>query len=412
MKQRTDNPWRICIIATAILFSTTGMIVTSFITYMPYLIEAGSLTGTEGALIPTVRSISSLAGLFFVSAWHRKIGLRLGLALACLNGALSFLVYAMSGGLTGFLVAAALSGFTYSLGGIVPVSLLLDHAFEKNKALALGISTSGSGIATIIIPPVAAHLIAVRSLRSSLLMESLIFVIVAILALTMIRLPNRTPGSDADTATPQKTPSGATSDKRHSLRHPGAYLLPSGMSPLILPGAFLIGAVTYGTTNNVSNLFITEGMTASFAAALISVYGILLTAGKFIFGRFTDVHGTNNSARLFFPVFIAGILLVCLAPRNPGVAVFSMILYGLGMPLATIGISVFAKKLSCEDTFDLTLARMQTFYTLGTLIIGPFPGIVMDLTGSYIPAFLLLAIAEAVAFFCIRRSISRREAAI
>ena len=52
-----------------------------------------------------------------------------------------------------------MAGIGYGLETMMPISLLIDRWFAYKKALALSICTIGSGLASIIFPPIIAAVI-------------------------------------------------------------------------------------------------------------------------------------------------------------------------------------------------------------------------------------------------------------
>lgn len=63
----------------------------------------------------------------------------------------------------------------------------------------------------------------------------------------------------------------------------------------------------------------------------------------------------------------------------------------MGIPFSTVGVSVFAKDMSSGNAYEKVVKYFQVATKIGALLIGPLPGMIADLTGSYAPAYLLLA---------------------
>ena len=55
----------------------------------------------------------------------------------------------------------------------------------------------------------------------------------------------------------------------------------------------------------------------------------------------------------------------------------------------TVGISIWAANLSSEEGYVRTLRNYQVSYTIGGLAFSSVPGLLADLTGSYLPTRLL-----------------------
>ncbi|MEL7604119.1 MAG: hypothetical protein AAGU77_13265, partial [Bacillota bacterium] len=131
--------WFIVAGCTLLLFCTVGLATSAFSVFQPYLIEAGGMSNTQGSAMLTVRSLSAFFAIWFVEKALKRTGLRLGVALAAVGSAASFALFGLSRGFIGYSVAAAVAGAAYGLGGMVPVSMLIDRYFQSHKAAALGI---------------------------------------------------------------------------------------------------------------------------------------------------------------------------------------------------------------------------------------------------------------------------------
>ena len=63
-------------------------------------------------------------------------------------------------------------------------------------------------------------------------------------------------------------------------------------------------------------------------------------------------------------------------------------LTGLGMPLSSVTLSVWAGDLSAPEDYDRLVKWLSSAYMLGSLVTGPVPGLLADrFGGSYVPAY-------------------------
>lgn len=69
----------------------------------------------------------------------------------------------------------------------MPISLLIGRWFHARRGLAFGIGTTGSGIATIVMPPLITTLIEKRSLSFAFYTEAAITALASLLILLLIR---------------------------------------------------------------------------------------------------------------------------------------------------------------------------------------------------------------------------------
>ena len=65
-------------------------------------------------------------------------------------------------------------------------------------------------------------------------------------------------------------------------------------------------------------------------------------------------------------------------------------LYGAGVSLSTVGLSIWAGDFGGEEQAAQLVQRFQLCYGIGGLGLSTMPGMFADWTGSYAPAYLVL----------------------
>ena len=60
--------------------------------------------------------------------------------------------------------------------------------------------------------------------------------------------------------------------------------------------------------------------------------------------------------------------------------------------LCTLGISVWSGDMASADKFPEVLRKLQIIYACGALTFSSMPGVIADMTGGYIPAYILFSI--------------------
>ncbi len=379
--------WLICAGSTLLLFCTVGLATSAFSVYQPYMIQAGNLTNTQGSTILTVRSLAALFSLFFVDKFLRRTDIRLGALIALIGCTLSFVLFAVSHSFLGYCAAAAVAGVSYGLGGMIPVSMLIDRWFVSHRAFALGICAAGTGVATIIAPPLLTALMEVTSVATAFFAEAAFIAVAAVTVFLLLR--NRPEEMGLSALASEEAAAKAAVPAREGGTNRSAM-------PYMLAAFVMIGAIANPGFSHLSVLYKTEGFDAMHVSFLISFVGAALTVGKCVYGRIADKLGSYKSGLVFFSLLVAGEGLSCFAGKTGfGVAMTAMFCLGLGLPLSTVGLSVFAKELSSSVEYAKTLKRLQMAYMIGSLLFGPVPGMIADATGSYVPAYVLLSVCAA-----------------
>ena len=403
MKIFTDQKyyrWLICFACTLALFCTGGLTITGFTVYVPYIIKEGGLNNSQMSAVLLVRNFFTLLSMFMVVRYIRKLDIRVGLALSVLGVALSFLVYGLAVNFFTYCLAAALSGFFYGLGGMVSVSVIIQRWFTEHEGLALGICASGTGLSAVFGTPVITREIEALSMKSTFLLEAVFVVLIAILVFLFVK------------NYPSKEKEEAVHEARiHKIQlKSGAklYKLNTTQKILALTGVFLTGA-SFNASSFLTVLLREKNFDAVTVAWFISFMGISLCFGKCIYGFAVDKLGRYYAGNLFHACFILGIAVAGLCPsENSMLALTAMLLLGIGFPMLSVGLSELAEGTAYAEYYADVVRQYQITYMAGSLCFGIFPGILADLTGSYVSSYVIMTVI-ALAAAILQQRILRKE---
>ena len=388
-KKKVHYAWTVCIVSTLLIFVTMGTVSNGFSVYLPYIINRNSFTHAQGSFLVTLRCLVSFCAMLFIGYFYKLFSLRKGVGLAAFCAGLAFSFYSIAHTYLTFCIGAALSGVSYGLGSMIPVSILMNRWFVERKTLALGICASGSGIATIILPPVTAELIRRLSMEWAFLVEA-VFIFAA--AVVIVLLVRNSPEEKGLRPFGEKEEGEASATQATEIPVEESRTLSRKVWILMGCVSLCMGALANPGFSHLAVLFSTEGFDDMTVAYFISGVGVMITLGKLIYGQVTDKVGGYKSSILFGFILLFGHLLCCLAfYKSVSISVLTVLLLGMGYPIATIGPSVWAVDLASRDRFPTVVRRLQVVYAAGALAFASIPGILADRFGSYIPAYLLFS---------------------
>lgn len=399
-----------------LVFLNMGLLSTSFTTYFPHMQQIKGYTNTQLYLLPTIRSVAVIVFTAFSDTYYRRLGIRKGVALTLILPIIGFVLLSVGKAFWVYELVMILFGFSYAIGATIPAALLIRQWFPEHTAKALGIATAGSGISFIFLPLYVDHFVEKVGLDQTLLMEAGFVAVVGLVLILLIRenpeakaaqeadseknsitdkdaLPAENAGSNAAQTSRSLTPK--TGVLTRFLAASGGKL--TGRQEFLLYLSFiLIGALCLTAVSGLSMLYSTTGHSVEDAAHLMSIFGFTLIAGKLIYGTAADKVGSLKTNAICCGLLIAGHLLNCLSQNAPfGLLVAACAVCSFGSSIATVGMSVIARDMSHPEAYPKMLRNVQLIYSIGGVISGPLPGVVADLTGSYVPAyygFLALAV--------------------
>lgn len=387
----------ICLCGILCMFCV-GAVAGSVAVYLPYMIEYGGLTQTQGSSIFTIICMVSLVMTgVLLEPYYKWMSYRTGLAVAVLGAAADFWIYSCAKSYAGFVLGAIVGGAVYTLAGVVPVTIVINTWFSGSNAFVMGLCASGTGIASITIPLIVEALIHRYSLSVVFRCMALLMVLLAGIVYLLLRDHPEQLGLNPFYRKEQEKPE-LRQDRQEGSR--------TGMI-LMLAGMLLLGAVTGGGYQHLSVLYVDAGFTDWQVSRLLSLGGLLMIAGKCVFGTITDRIGIRSASRLFLVLLTAGWILCCMANRKSMLlAGMSILFVNLGMALSTVGLSALAKSTASEESFGRTVRNFQSAIMLGSIAFNIIPGMIADATGSYLPAYWIVTAITIASMGCIQMALA------
>ncbi len=388
------------------IFANIGLASTAFSVHQPYLVALPGIGDTGGSLILSVRTLTSFLAMLIVDRYYRLLDVRLGVLVACLLTGAGFLVYSVAASLPVFFGGAVLLGLGYGLGGMVALTYLANRWFSSGIGTVVGFSSMGSGLASIVMPLIVVRIIQGVSLSAAFAFEGALAAVVGIVTFILLRNRPSDMGMEPyagkqDKPRRKKRPTRGNEDGASSAAAPS----PSAGERMMLMGAMVcVGVFSCCGITYMSVLATSSGFDPVFAALLVSIAGVALTAAKFATGELFDHLGGPRASAIMFAFAFLGFSLCCFAGTGSVVVmVAGAIAVGTGLSLGSVGISVWSLDLSQPENRTRQVKNFQVAYSLGGFIANTLPGIVKDLVGTYIVSYAATAVVVAAAAFIILR---------
>ncbi|MCL0029339.1 MFS transporter [Dehalococcoidia bacterium] len=369
---------------------------------------AFSLTRLEGGLMGPIEGyLADRVGaqrLVFVGMTILGVGLLLlGQVRALWMFYLAYLVMALGQG----------------LGSWLPLTTMLNNWFNKHRAKAMGWSSSSSRIGSLLIIPAIAWAIDPDHERLGFRLTAAILGMVTIaIAFPVTRLIRNRPEDYG--LLPDGDQPLATDDSPESVEdayRPAAISRPqidfTVLEALKTP-AFWYISVAHGLTSMVliaimahlPPLMRDQGHSIQSASYVIVVYSVVSMVFTIVGGHVGDRVPKNVAASIFVMIQASGVLVMALGTSDLRMLYLFAVLFGIGMggrgPLTTSIRGDYFGRRSFGKIMGVSIVPMSVL-----LLIAPtFAGIMRDLQGDYVMAFIILAalnLIGAVLFVAARK---------
>lgn len=381
--KRTHYSWIICLTCTLLIACCLGFNANAFSVYLPYIRRTADMTAGQSSLILTFRCTASLLALFLVIRFYEKTGFRKGMFISALLCALSFLIYYFAQSIPVYYAAAFIGGLSFGLGSMIPVSMLIRRWFADRVGTAIGICTMGTGLSTICIPPAVTALAETHGLKAAFLFESCLAALCAVIIFILIREDPKDKGTGPFGAGRDVIKSRAASyGKRNMTR-----------AELVMAVAMvaLVSCSASAVPGHFAALITDRNYSPQFAAMCVSLFGIFISAGKFLFGIVADKIGAYRATMIFYSLWVIGALCCSMITKSPAFAVAMVCIIGFSYPPGMAGEPIWAAELSTKERYASVYRTFQIADLAGTLALSSLPGILYDRFGNYEISYYIFA---------------------
>lgn len=379
-------PWLMCVVAMIMLSISNGMTMTGITAFDPSLLDEfgwsrGQLKFRDMFNLLLAALMSPLIG-----ALIDRVGVRALVLFGSVLLAILYAAYAHISNITHvYLIHVGFAAVVVSSGLSVAV-IMVSQWFDTHRGTALGIALVGSSLGGMLVPRVITALVPVHGWRDSFLWMALIPVGLFLVALLLVRTPQRMgmkPWGHGRARTAAQLAASQWPDLgyRHALRTPTFWALA------------VVAVTTFWAIMSLSSHLILHmkdlGFSAERAAdGMFLLFGLGMV-GKFLFGFLADICSSKK-------VFVCNVALMAtgsliLASQQPGLLWTGLVVMGLGwgglyavlqlQVVDAFGLSSAGKILGSISLMDATSAGLGIWLS----------AVMFDHYGNYVVAFGVIA---------------------
>ena len=387
--------WWIAVACCAIYAGSVGIIVScAGLFYKSVSTELG--VGTADIVFyTTLMYLVITITLPFAGKIFSKFDMRLILSVAALTDALAFGLMGTYTSVYQFYVSGVFLGISNSFLIYAAVPLIINNWFKVKMGTVLGLSMTFMGIGGAIFAPIAGYLIETIGWRSSyMVLGVLVAVITLPFTIFIIRKnpkeKNMTAyGSELNEVTPKKVVEEIGIPFKQAIKSVSFYglFIFTGLLGLVVTVSF-----------HIPNHLMSEGLSTTLAATVVTFVMIGQTSGKFLLGWLKDKSGIKITNFVGIGSGMTGIMLILFSGSLGGISLYiGGLAFGIGYSTSTLLPPFMIKSVFGDRDYASIYSIIMAASTLAIAVGTTIFGFVYDITGSYYAVFLGVLAIQAIA---------------
>lgn len=324
----------------------------------------------------TFRSIFSVLGGFLAGRVYDRFGILTVMRAISILLPLSFLMQAFMTALPAYYVSLSLQAALVTIGGFIPLSMLVNQWFPSNRGVHNGIIVSGSGIGGILFNLLGGHMIVLYGWRQAVGLLSAVMAGCMMLASFCIVRENRSDSGMAADAPEAKRGMSADEALRGKVFWASAVV------------CCLMGIGISSAVISIGSHLVDQGYSIKFAAAFIGTLMFSMSFGKIFLGFLFDRFGAKKASLTCAASLLSGLLGMTVLGHPLVFAVIS-IGAGIGCSFVSIAVPAYVNTFFGGRDFSRISGFLQGANGIGSVISPVLMGLLYGANNSYKEAYFL-----------------------
>lgn len=404
--------WYVVAAGCVSIAMTTGVVSNCFSQFIKPVCADMGITRQEMSMIQTVFSFASMAFAMIWGGLSKRINLHKWMCICSIVMPLIYACYGLMPDIrVGYLVSILITPFLFIVSMTV-INYILGNWFMKDRGLAIGLASMGSGIGGMIMNTVSSQLIIHCGWRITyFILAAIMLVLMAPLMFLVVREKPSDKGLLPYGADEESADSSDKSSAKPASRFEGYTFSEALRMPLFWAVAFCSVSVVMSICAFYQTLaphLSDSGYSVTFAALMTSVSMGALAIGKVMLGRMFDKFGTRKAVTIACSCTFAGTvaMIFCKSPVALAVIVLGV---GLGCSFNAICMPIITQNIFGMKDYNSIYSKLTAATGLGSALAPVITGRTYDMCGSYVPAYIAAAALTLISIFILRFSLPKKD---
>ena len=410
-KKKIYYGWYIVAAGCVSIAMTTGVVNNCFSQFIKPVCADMEITRQQMSLIQTVFSFASM---IFALSWG-TISKRVNLHKVMCIGAIGMpLIYGCYGLMKeiwiGYVISALITPFFFVISMNV-FNYIIGNWFVKNRGLAIGLASMGSGLGGMVMNTLVSQLILSLGWRVTyFVMAVIMFVLVVPMTIFIVREKPEDKGLkpygweelEAERKAKEQAsadPTAAPDKQFEGYTFAEAIRMPVFWAILFCSVSMVVSIMAFYPT--LAPHLNDCGYSVTFAALMTSLSMGALAIGKVSLGRMFDKLGNRTAVTIACMCTLIGIIgmIYC----SSVIALAAIILgVGLGCSFGAVCMPIIVQNIFGMKDYNSIYSKLVVATNLGSALAPVITGRTYDKCGSYVPAYFGVAALTVVSIIVLR----------
>ena len=382
--------WYVVAAACAVVAVTMGIITNCFSQFIKPVCADMGFTRQQMSMNQTMLSVVQMVMAMMWGWLSKRINLHKWMCAAAILVPFFYFSYSYARNIYMFYGITLLLSISYCIISMMVFTYIVGNWFVKNRGVAIGMASMGSGIGAMIMNTVISQMIIAWGWRFT---YKAVAVLMFLVVVPCIFLVIREKPSDKGLEPYGADEVSAQGKSKGGVPFEGVTMAEAAKMPVF----WAVALTSVGLVMSISVFYQTlaphlsdNGYSVTFAAVMTSVSMGALAVGKVMLGRMFDRLGTRKAAVIACICTLIGIIgmIYCKATVSLFAIIFGV---GLGCSFGAICMPIITQNVFGMKDYNSIYGKLSAATGLGGAFAPIISGRTYDIYGSYVPIYAVAA---------------------